>query len=115
MAESIVGLETRSASERPPSPGQPLDSGLAALALIAGYYRIAADPAQLSHQLALTGRATAAEDIVRGANLLQLKSRILHRVTPRRLGAVPYPTILGLKEGGFAVIGLGWAQGFVRL
>ena len=35
---------------------QRLDPGLAALALIANYYRIAADPAQLRHQLATTGR-----------------------------------------------------------
>src|SRR5271165_2187501 len=37
-------------------PSQPLDGGLAAISLIAGYFRIAADPAQLRHQLALTGR-----------------------------------------------------------
>ena len=45
------------APTRPPL--QALDSGLGSLALIAGYYRIAADPAQLRHQLALTGRAAA--------------------------------------------------------
>ena len=37
---------------------------------------------QLKHQLALTGRMADAEDIVRGANLLQLKSRIVTKVTP---------------------------------
>jgi len=79
---------------------QPLDDGLAALSLIAGYYRIAGDPAQLRHQLALTGRSAQAEDIVRGANILQLKSRILRKVTAKRLGAIPYPAILGLKEVG---------------
>jgi subfamily B ATP-binding cassette protein HlyB/CyaB len=73
---------------------QPVDAGLQALSLIAGYYCIAADPAQLSHQLALTGRGSEVEDIVRAANLLQLKSRILRGVTARRLGAIPYPAIL---------------------
>ena len=58
-------------------PALAADSGLGGLALIAGYYRIAADPQQLRHQLALAGRLANAEDIVRGANLLQLKSRIL--------------------------------------
>ena len=58
-------------------PAQLMDSGLCGLSLVAGYYRIAADPAQLRHQLALTGRIAQAEDIVRGANILQLKSRIL--------------------------------------
>ena len=65
----------------PPAAAQSLDGGLAGLALVAGYYRIAADPAQLRHQLALTGRLAHGEDIVRGANILQLKSRILREVT----------------------------------
>ena len=64
-----------------PAPAQLLDSGLCGLALVAGYYRIAGDTAQLKHQLALTGRSAQAEDIVRGANILQLKSRILRGVS----------------------------------
>ncbi len=95
-------------------PAQAADSGLAGLSLIAGYYRIAADPAQLSHQLALTGRVAGAEDLVRCANILQLKSRVLHGVTAKRLGAIPFPAILGLREGGFAVLGVGSAKGLVR-
>ncbi len=91
------------------------DSALAALALIAGYYRIAADPLQLSHELALTGSLANAEDILRGANRLQLKSRILRGVTAKRLSAIPYPAILGLKDGGFAVLGVGSSNGRARL
>ena len=49
MNEAIISSETQVAALK-------LDAGLAALSLIAGYYRIAADPAQLRHQLALTGR-----------------------------------------------------------
>jgi subfamily B ATP-binding cassette protein HlyB/CyaB len=96
-------------------PAQLMDSGLCGLSLVAGYYRIAGDPAQLKHQLALTGRSAQAEDIVHGANILQLKSRILRKVTARRLGTIPYPAILGLKEGGFAVLGAGSAKGLARL
>jgi ATP-binding cassette, subfamily B, bacterial HlyB/CyaB len=95
-------------------PAQALDAGLGSLVLVAGYYRIAADPAQLRHLLALRGLANA-EDIVRGANILQLKSRILGRVTAKRLAAIPYPAILGLKEGGYAVLGAGSSKGRVRL
>jgi hypothetical protein len=51
-----------------PAPAQLLDSGLCGLSLVAGYYRIAGDPVQLRHQLALTGRNAQVEDIVRGAN-----------------------------------------------
>src|ERR1700722_19263036 len=97
------------------APAQLMDSGLCGLSLVAGYYRIAGDPAQLRHQLALTGRMAQAEDVVRGANVLQLKSRIVRGVTAKRLGAVPYPAILGLKKGGFAVLGAGSTKGMGRL
>jgi subfamily B ATP-binding cassette protein HlyB/CyaB len=94
---------------------QPLDGGLAALSLIAGYYRIAADPAQLRHQLALTGRLAEVEDLVRAANLLALKSRIIRGVTGKRLSAIPYPAILELKDGGFAVLTVAAEKGEIRL
>jgi subfamily B ATP-binding cassette protein HlyB/CyaB len=92
-----------------------LDPGLSAFSLIAGYYRIAADPAQLRHQLALTGRLAGAEDLVRAANLLQLKSRLIRGVDAKRLGAIPYPAIVELKEGGFAVLAVSAEKGRVRL
>ena len=98
-----------------PSPAPAVDSGLMGLALIAGYYRIAADPAQLKHQLAMIGRFAQCEDLVRGANILGLKSRILRRVTATRLGAIPYPALLRLKDGGFLAVGVGSAKGRVRL
>ncbi|MGA2044956.1 MAG: type I secretion system permease/ATPase [Roseiarcus sp.] len=96
-------------------PAQSVDCGLAGLALIAGYYRIAADPAQLRHQLALTGRTADAEDLMRGANLLALKSRILEGVSAERLGAIPYPALMALNDGGFVVLGVGATKGRVRL
>ncbi|MBV8662523.1 MAG: type I secretion system permease/ATPase, partial [Hyphomicrobiales bacterium] len=109
-------IDGSSGSEAPPPrQAQALDPGLAGLALVAGYYRIAADPAQLRHQLALTGRFAGAEDIVRGANILELKSRILRDVSAKRLGAIPFPAVMGLKAGGFTVLGAGSAKGFVRL
>ena len=98
-----------------PPPTQVLDSGLTGLSLIAGYYHTAADPAQLRHQLALTGRMAGAEDIVRGANFLRLKSRILKGVTAKRLAATPLPAIIGLKDGAFGVLGVGSAPGRARL
>jgi subfamily B ATP-binding cassette protein HlyB/CyaB len=110
MTDGIVNTEAPS-----PPPAQVLDAGLSGLALIAGYYRIAADPLQLRHQLALTGRPADAEDIVRGANIVQLRSRILRGVTAERLAAIPYPAILGLKSGGFAVLAVGSSKGRVRV
>src|SRR3984893_14504396 len=97
------------------APAQLLDSGLCGLSLVAGYYPIAGDPIQLRHQLALTGRKAQVEDVVRGANVLRLKSRILRGVTAKRLGAIPFPAILSLKDGGFAVLGAGSTKGMARL
>ncbi|TPM25306.1 type I secretion system permease/ATPase [Mesorhizobium sp. B2-3-5] len=106
---------SRADAADPHSAAQALDSGLAALALVAGYYRIAADIQQLRHQLALTGRFAAAEDIVRGANRLELRSRILRGVTAKRLAAVPYPAILGLRNGRFGILAAGSARRRARL
>jgi subfamily B ATP-binding cassette protein HlyB/CyaB len=92
-----------------------LDPGLLAFSLIASYYRIAADPAQLRHQLALTGRLAGAEDLLRVANFLQLKSRVIRGVDAKRLGAIPYPAIVELKDGGFAVLAVSTEKGRVRL
>jgi subfamily B ATP-binding cassette protein HlyB/CyaB len=94
---------------------QPLDKALCSLALVAGYFRIAADPVHLQHQLALSGRAATAEDVVRGANLLGLKSRIVRCADVSRLGSVPYPALIGLKEGGFGVLAVGSARTRVRM
>jgi subfamily B ATP-binding cassette protein HlyB/CyaB len=113
MVETATTTEVRPAP--PPQPGfQPLDPGLASLALIAAFYRIAADAMQLRHQLALAGPA-AAEDIVRGANRLGLKSRILRGVAPKRFSALPLPAILGLKSGGFALLAVGGSKDRIRV
>ena len=108
-------IEAKRDTENPAHGAQRLDGGLAGLTLIANYYRIAADPEQLRHQLALTGRLAEAEDIVRAANLLQMKSRIIRGVNARRIGAIPYPAIIQLKAGGFAVLAVASDKGRVRL
>ncbi len=92
-----------------------LDAGLAGLALIANYYRIPADPAQLRHQLALTGRVATAEDLVRASNLLQMKSRIIRRADAKRIGGLPYPAMIQLKDGSFAVLAIAGDKGRVRV
>ena len=80
------------------------DSGLLALAAIAGHYRISADPAQMAHDLGLIGRDATGPDLVRAARRIGLKSQILLLQTVKRLRSVPLPAIVGLKEGGFAVL-----------
>jgi ATP-binding cassette, subfamily B, bacterial HlyB/CyaB len=108
MNDAIISSETQVAAHR-------LDAGLAALALIANFYRIAADAEQLRHELALTGRLARAEDLIRASNLLRMKARILRGVDAQRIGAIPYPAIIELKGGGFAVLAVASEKGRVRL
>jgi ATP-binding cassette, subfamily B, bacterial HlyB/CyaB len=118
LGQAAMGNWSASVSHATIQPMQSagrLDSGLTSLSLIAGYYRIAADPAQLRHQLALTGRLAQKEDLLRAANLLQLKSRAIGRVDAKRLGAIPYPAIIELKDGGFAVLAVSADKGRIRL
>jgi ATP-binding cassette, subfamily B, bacterial HlyB/CyaB len=93
----------------------PLDTALAGLSIVAAYFRVAADPPQLKHQLALTGRNAEAEDIVRGAHILGLRARILKDVTNRRLLSVPLPALIRLRDGLFSVISVGSRKGFLRI
>ncbi|ACB97248.1 peptidase domain-containing ABC transporter [Beijerinckia indica] len=98
-----------------PASGTPLDSGLCALVAIAGFYRIAGDPSQLAHTLALDTRAADEEDLVRGAHCLGLKARLLRQATPKRLAVLPRPAIARLRSGSFAILGHAMADGTHRL
>ena len=82
-----------------------LDSGLCALCGIAAYFRIPADPEQLGPELGLQARAAEAADLVRAANRIGLRARIVTNVGPDRLVTIPAPAILKLKSGAFAVFG----------
>ena len=93
----------------------PLDTGLAALALIAGYYRIAAEPAQMKHELAIVGRDAKAEDLLRAAKRIGLKARVVADIGAARLALAPLPAIVGLPDGGFAVVTAGAGKGRLRL
>ena len=97
------------------SLASPADSGLVALTMIAGYYRIAADPAQLRHELALGAQAAGPDDLVRAAKRLKLKARLLTGERAKRLDAAPYPALVALAGGGFAILAAASVKGSVRL
>jgi subfamily B ATP-binding cassette protein HlyB/CyaB len=80
------------------------DSGLAALAAIAGYFRIASQPETLARELALR-EPSCREDILRAAAKLGLKAKIAVASDENRLTTLPVPAILSLSDGTFAVFG----------
>jgi ATP-binding cassette, subfamily B, bacterial HlyB/CyaB len=91
------------------------DSGLIALAAIAAHYRIASDPAQMSHELGLGEAPASAEDLVRAARKIGLKAAILVKQTIKRLTSSPMPVILGMADGTFAVLTHRLPDGRLRL
>lgn len=103
-----VATETAEAAARS-------DSGLQALTGIAAYYRIMADPALLRRELALGGEASNSGDIVRAAQIVGLKARIVSSLTKDRLAALPAPTILRMRSGAFEVYGGLMPSGDYRL
>ncbi len=111
----LEGVSSASAS----APVQPLrqrpDGGLAALATIAGHYRIAADPFQLAHDLGLGARTASGEDLVRAATRIGLKSRLLVGLDPKRLASVPTPAILRMKDGSHRLLALRLSDGRLRI
>jgi subfamily B ATP-binding cassette protein HlyB/CyaB len=82
-----------------------VDSGLRALCSLAGYYRVPADAEQLSVELALQSSRADTTDLVRAANHIGLKARILPNIDARRLASIPKPALLKLRTGEFIVLG----------
>ena len=80
-------------------------SGLRALCGIAAYYRIAADPAHLVKELALSDDEAGDRDLVRAAKMIGLKARIVDDPSAERLAGAPVPAILRLKTGGYCILG----------
>ncbi|HEV7319267.1 MAG TPA: type I secretion system permease/ATPase [Ensifer sp.] len=94
------------------TPG--IDLGLKALCLVAGFYRIAAQPEVIAKQLALGGPA-ASDDLLRAAKLVGLKARHVSAVSSARLSALPTPAIACLADGGFAIFAGATSPGELRL
>jgi subfamily B ATP-binding cassette protein HlyB/CyaB len=97
------------------APAQKLDSGLEALALVAGFYRISADSAQLAHDLGLGHRSADTNDVLRAAKTLGLKARHVRKQGLPRLATVPIPAILNFKDGQFAILAARHPDGRMRL
>ena len=83
----------------------PADSGLAALCGVSAYYRIPANPAELRRQLTLPERPADFADLVRAAQLLGLKARWVRKLSKKRLGALPAPSLVRARGGGIQVYG----------
>lgn len=91
------------------------DSGLYALCGIAAFFRIAADPRHLQKELALIGRASDENDLVRAAVMIGLKARTITKLTEKRLNTIPVPAVARLRDGSFEVYSGRTPNGTYRL
>ncbi|MBS0241379.1 MAG: type I secretion system permease/ATPase [Proteobacteria bacterium] len=99
----------------PTPPQQPPDQGLLCLASVAGLYRVALDPIQAAHELALGGRAAGGADLVRAAKRVGLKAKLLSGQTTSRLKSCPLPAIVRHENGQFLLLVDRRAEGRVRV
>ncbi len=88
----------------PPGGAALADTGLMALAVVAGHYHVAADPFQLRHDLALGTRLATPDDLILAARRLGLKARAVEPLPARRLRQMPLPAIVRGQEGAYAIL-----------
>lgn len=86
------------------SVGAPLpDSGLICLLILARFYDLPADGAQLRHQFAQTGQVLSDTDLLRAAKHLGLEAGVL-TTTWNKLGGVPLPAMARRTDGRYVVL-----------
>ena len=95
-------MNTSFAQSTAPAP-EAIDTGLRALCGVAAFYRIPVDPASIARDIGIFGRPAEEDDILRAANRMGLKARVVKRIKPSRMTSVPVPAILRAKTGQFLV------------
>jgi len=80
-----------------------VDTGLACLIMMARFFRTAAEPEQVRHDLGIQGRPFGVDDLLRAAKRLGFKARRVQSRT-ERLEKVQLPAIAELGDGGFCIL-----------
>lgn len=87
------------------------DTAIVSFCAISAYYHIASDPEQLKRELSLQGKSIIEDDILRAAQLIGLKARVIEISNYERLTRVPVPAIAKRKDGIFVIFGGKQASG----
>jgi subfamily B ATP-binding cassette protein HlyB/CyaB len=88
--------------ERTPPTSEP-DTGLLCLLLLARFYDLPADAAQVRHQFGETRKPLGNRDLLRAAKHLGLKAGLCH-ATGARLASMPLPAIAKETDGRYVVV-----------
>jgi len=87
------------------------DTALISFCAISAYFHISSDPEQLKRELSLQGKSIIEDDILRVAQLVGLKARVIDITNFERLARVPVPAIAKRKDGNFVIFGGKQASG----
>ena len=83
---------------------QTVDSGLKCLVAIAEHFGIPADLRQLERAYIVDKKNVDTVGVMRAAKDLKLRVRLLESVLPEKMGGIPLPAILPLKNGSYIVL-----------
>ena len=89
--------------EKAQVPAPPLDTGLNCLLILARFYDLPADGAQLRHQFAQSGQPLSDTDLLRAAKHIGLKAGAL-KTQWGKLSGIPLPAIAKRKSGRYLVL-----------
>jgi subfamily B ATP-binding cassette protein HlyB/CyaB len=81
------------------------NSGILAFCAIAAFYRIQSDPVQITRELSIGGASEDDDDILRAAQFVGMKARIVSVADARRFESTPVPAIVKQTSGNYAVFG----------
>ena len=90
------------------------DTALLSFCAISAYYHISSEPQQLKRELSLQGKSISEDDVLRVAQLIGLKARVIEITNFERLMRVPVPAIAKRKDGNFVIFGGKQASGKLR-
>jgi subfamily B ATP-binding cassette protein HlyB/CyaB len=98
------GTVTPSPAGPPPSPAAgAADTGLTCLLILARFYDLPADGAQLRHQFAQSGQPLSDTELLRAAKHLGLKAGLL-KTQWSKLPGTPLPAVAKRTDGRYAVL-----------
>lgn len=98
-----VATQARSEDHAKDALAAPPDTGLICLLILARFYDLPADGAQLRHQFGQTGQILSDTDLLRAAKHLGLKAG-MRTADWNKLGGIPLPALAKRTDGHYVVL-----------
>ncbi len=113
LVASVISVNSKNTAEEKTGTSS-FDSGLNCLVMMAAFFRVAVDPAQVRHDLGRIEGVLTSEEILRSAKRLGFRAR-RSRCKPKRLEYAPLPTIVEMADGTYCILaGVGEEEVLLR-